>query len=144
MIKAKHERMYMDMAIAASKSSTAKRAQVGCVIVTTGDIVLPGYNGTPRGWNNLCEGNTNLGISFTLSEVLHAESNAISKAAREGISCKGASIFTTHAPCMECAKLIHQVGICKVFFIEPYRHKSGMHFLNKCEIFTKQVDGYDL
>ncbi len=144
MIKAKHERMYMDMAIAASKSSTAERLKVGCVIVTTGDIVLPGYNGTPSGWDNSCETLDKDDNLVTKPEVLHAESNALSKAAKEGVSCKGASIFLTHSPCIDCAKLLHQIGIKAVYFLTPYRDPEGLTFLDKCKIHVKHMIHHDL
>ncbi len=139
MIKAKHERMYMNMAIAAAESSTAERLKVGCVIVTTGEVVLPGYNGTPSGWNNSCETFDDDGNLVTKSEVLHAESNAISKAAKEGVACKGGSVFLTHSPCIDCAKLLHQVGIKAVYFLTPYRDPKGLTFLDQCKIYVKHM-----
>ena len=124
--------------------SHARRLHVGAIVVKDDRIISIGYNGMPAGWDNNCEdkvwditGNYEL---KTKSEVLHAESNAISKLARSSESGDGATMFITHAPCMECSKLIYQSGIKKVYFGQAYRDTSGIEFLNKCKVTVEQID----
>lgn len=115
--------------------SSAKRLQVGCVIVKNDTIIGIGYNGMPSGWTNVCEDE-----SFTTKpEVLHAESNALAKVAKSTNSSEGANMFVTHAPCLQCAKLIHQAGIISVFYREAYRDTSGVEFLKKCGVYVEQI-----
>ena len=123
--------------------STAKRKQVGAVVVKDDRIISIGYNGMPSGWDNNCEnelyqpvGRVNL---VTKPEVLHAESNAIAKLAKSTESGDGASMFITCSPCIECAKMIFQSGIKEVFYSEDYRDDGGIVFLNKCGITVKQI-----
>ena len=112
--------------------SHALRAQVGAVIVKDNRIISIGYNGMPSGWPNDCEYQDG---QKTKPEVLHAETNAIAKVARSSESCEGASIFTTYAPCLDCAKLIHQSGITTVYYSnEHMRTNEGVEFLQKCNI----------
>jgi dCMP deaminase len=115
---------------------------VGAVIVKD-DSVIYGYNGTPAGWDNNCEDEVgyNLGepILKTKPEVLHAESNAIAKLAKSTTSGLGATMFVTHAPCMECAKLIYQSGIGHVLYRNSYRDTSGVAFLEKSGVKVDQV-----
>ena len=124
--------------------SHARRLHVGAIVVKDDRIISIGYNGMPAGWDNNCEdkvwditGDYEL---KTKSEVLHAESNAISKLARSSESGDGATMFITHAPCMECSKLIYQSGIKKVYFGQAYRDTSGIEFLNKCKVTVEQID----
>lgn len=128
----------MAWAARAAELSHARRLQVGAVIVKDDSVISYGYNGMPAGWDNNCEndiyqqdGTTAL---KTKPEVLHAESNAIAKLARSSNSGFGADIFITHAPCIECAKLIYQSGIRRVYFGENYRDSSGVEFLQKSGI----------
>lgn len=135
---AKEERLdnaYLDMAEALSNLSYAKRAKVGCLIVKNGQIVSQGYNGTPTGFDNCCEED-----DVTKHEVLHAESNAISKCAKWGGSTDGATLYVTMSPCFECAKLIIQAGIQRVVFKTLYRDASGIELLQKAGI---EVNKYE-
>lgn len=124
---------YMDTAERFAQLSSAVRLKVGSVIVKDHRIISIGYNGTPAGWDNNCENvvGYNLGepVLKTKREVIHAESNALSKLARSTESGDGADIFITHAPCIDCAKLIHQSGIRRVWFRTQYRDDDGIKFL---------------
>ena len=106
--------------------STATRLKVGCVIVKDKRIISIGYNGMPSGWDNNCEHE-----GKTKPEVLHAETNAIAKLARSSESGDGAELYCTHAPCMDCAKLIYQSGISMVYFSESYKSNAGVEFLKQ-------------
>ena len=136
---------YMDVAERFSKLSTAKRLQVGAIVVKDDRIISIGYNGMPSGWTNDCEnqiidvktGDTTL---VTKQEVLHAESNAIAKLAKSGESGEGASIFVTHQPCIECAKLIYQSGIKSVYYSKEYRLTDGLKFLTKSGVNVIKVE----
>jgi len=110
--------------------STAVRLQVGCVIVKDNTIIGIGYNGMPSGWTNECEDENNK----SKAEVLHAETNAIAKVAKSTNSTDGATIFVTHAPCLDCAKLIYQSGINSVYYRHSYRDNLGIEFLKKCNV----------
>lgn len=126
--------------------SSAVRLKVGCVIVKNNRIISIGYNGMPSGWDNTCEhevkfGNTGYGRKLvTKDEVLHAEANAITKVAMSSESCYNGDIYTTTAPCLECAKLIYQSGISNVFYRTPHlRSTDGIEFLSKCKIEVTQL-----
>lgn len=131
-MKPKFIEYYMKFAELTSTLSHAKRLQVGAVIVK-GDsqIIATGYNGMPTGWDNTCEYTLEDGSSKTRPETLHAESNALMKVAKSTESSEGATLFCTHAPCMDCAKLIYQAGISAVYYKEKYRDEGGVKFL--CE-----------
>lgn len=136
----------MDWAKRVSELSHARRLHVGAVIVKDDSVISYGYNGMPAGWDNDCEYEIIVeeGDDFstelkTRPEVLHAESNAIAKLARSNNSGKDADIFVTHAPCMECAKLIYQSGVRRVFYGENYRDDAGIKFLEKSNIEIIQV-----
>ena len=136
----------MDWAKRVSDLSHARRLHVGAVVVKDDSVISYGYNGMPAGWENDCEyeviveeGDDYSTELKTRPEVLHAESNAIAKLARSNNSGKDADIFITHAPCMECAKLIYQSGIRRVFYGENYRDDSGIKFLEKSNIEIIQV-----
>ncbi len=123
--------------------STAVRLQVGCVIVKDNTIIGIGYNGMPSGWDNVCEtvkfkDFTGTVLMKSKPEVLHAETNAIAKVSRSSNSTDNADLFVTHAPCLECAKLIYQSGIKSVFYRDTYRSEEGIQFLQKCNIEVKQ------
>jgi dCMP deaminase len=128
---------YMKIAEVTSNLSYAKRLQVGAVIVKDNQILATGYNGMPSGWENICEDHftmiNNNGERFietkTKPEVLHAESNALMKVAQSTESSKDSTLFCTHAPCIECAKLIYQSGISTVYYKEEYRNDQGLKFL---------------
>ena len=125
----------MDVAKRFSQLSYAQRLKVGAIIVKDDRIVAYGYNGMPSGWDNNCEEENK-----TRPEVLHAESNAIAKLARSNDSGLDADIFITHSPCIECAKLIYQSGIKRVYFGEQYRSTDGLDFLTASKINVIQVD----
>jgi dCMP deaminase len=152
---------FMSIAELTSKLSYAKRLQVGAVIVKGNQIIGTGYNGMPTGWENNCEDkvwdkgaggwldpeefneqypyegwheSANRNVRYGLKtkpEVLHAESNAIAKVSRSTESSENATLFCTHAPCIECAKLIYQSGISSVYYREQYRDDSGLNFLKQ-------------
>ena len=126
----------MDWAHRAAELSHARRLHVGAVIVKDDTVISYGYNGMPAGWDNDCEDVTEDGSLRTKPEVLHAESNAIAKLARGHNSGLGASLFVTHAPCLDCAKLIYQSGIERVFYRTDYRDSSGVEFLTKSSIWV--------
>jgi dCMP deaminase len=143
MIKEKYLGAYMKTARVFAELSTAKRKQVGAVIVKDNRIISIGYNGMPSGWDNDCEYLEHRiaqePLLKTKPEVLHAESNAKAKLAKSTESGDGASMFITCSPCIECAKMIFQSGIKEVFYGEDYRDDGGVVFLNKCGITVKQI-----
>ena len=118
----------MKIAEVTSGLSYAKRLQVGAVIVKDNQILATGYNGMPSGWENVCEHEHN-GELTTKREVLHAETNAIAKVAQSTESSKDSTLFCTHAPCIECAKLIYQSGIKTIYYKHEYRSDDGIKFL---------------
>ncbi len=131
--------------------SHARRLHVGAIVVKDDRIISIGYNGMPAGWDNNCEdesvelysgyeGAIHRTVLKTKPEVLHAETNAIAKLARSTESGLGADIFITHAPCLDCAKLIYQSGISRVFYGENYRSDEGVKFLTKSGITVEQIE----
>jgi dCMP deaminase len=168
-MKQKYIDLYMDWAARASKLSHAVRLQVGAVIVKDDSVISYGYNGMPSGWPNACEDkvyDTGAGgwldpdefaekypyeewhegagreVRYGLKtkpEVLHAESNAIAKLARSSQSGRDADIFITHAPCLNCAKLIYQSGISNVYYRNSYRDTAGIEFLERSGIAVTQT-----
>jgi dCMP deaminase len=172
-MKSKFISLYMDWSKRVADLSHAQRLHVGAVIVKDDTVISYGYNGMPAGWDNNCEDkkydqgaggwldpdeieaqypyeewheeagrNVRYGLK-TKSEVLHAESNAIAKLAKSTNSGLGADIFITHAPCIECAKLIYQSGIKRVWYGDNYRDDSGVKFLEKSGIQVEQVKKYE-
>jgi dCMP deaminase len=129
---------YMQTAKIFADLSHARRLHVGAIVVKDDRITSIGYNGMPAGWDNNCEDEINNELR-TRPEVLHAESNAISKLARSSESGDGSVMFITHAPCIDCAKLIFQSGIRQVFYGEEYRSRDGIEFLEKCRVEVQQV-----
>lgn len=159
-MKQKYIDAHMKAAEVYSELSSAVRLKVGCVVVKDNTIIGIGYNGMPSGWSNKCEDvETTYDVrdtyfyddwSFdektkqysrlkTKPEVLHAETNAVAKIARSTHSSEGASLFVTHAPCIDCAKIIHQSGINSVYYRNTYRSTSGLDFLEKCNIYVEKV-----
>ena len=134
-MKNKFINAYMEVAKIFANLSTAKRLQVGAIVVKDDRIISIGYNGMPSGWDNVCEHE-----GKTKPEVLHAETNAIAKLARSPESGEGATIFITHAPCIDCAKLIYQSGITSVYYNEEYRSTQGLEFLANSSISITKVD----
>jgi dCMP deaminase len=127
------DRAYMDIALSWAKMSHAKRKQVGCIIAKDGQIISDGYNGTPHGFNNNCELDTRFGYE-TKPEVLHAESNAITKLAKGTQSSIDSTVYITLSPCFECSKLMIQSGIKRVVYLEEYRFTNGVDLLKKAGI----------
>lgn len=121
---------YMRMARIWAENSYCKRRQVGALIVKDGQIISDGYNGTPSGFENVCEDDNNV----TKPYVLHAEANAITKVARSSNSSENATLYVTASPCIECAKLIIQAGISRVVYGEKYRIMDGVDLLKRAGI----------
>jgi len=134
----------MDVAARFAQLSSAVRLQVGAIVVKDDRIISIGYNGMPGGWDNNCEDTVfqqdGTSALKTKPEVLHAESNAIAKLARCGESGEDSSIFVTHSPCLDCAKLIYQSGIKQVYYKHDYRSSDGVDFLKKCNVGVEKVD----
>jgi dCMP deaminase len=144
---------YMKTAEVFSELSSARRLHVGAIVVKNDRIISIGYNGMPSGWDNNCE-YEDIGFSDavygepqtlinrglkTRPEVLHAETNAIAKLAKSTESGDGATMFITHAPCMDCAKLIYQSGITSVYYRNTYRDQSGLDFLKTAKVDVQQI-----
>jgi dCMP deaminase len=149
-MKLRMQQAYMQTAKIFAELSHARRLHVGAIVVRDDRIISIGYNGMPAGWDNNCEdesvepyagfeGSIHRIVLKTKPEVLHAESNAISKLARSSESGDGSVMFVTHAPCIDCAKLIFQSGVRQVFYGEEYRSRAGIEFLEKCHVEVQQV-----
>ena len=134
-MKQKYIDAHMKVAETYASLSSAKRLQVGAIVVKDNRVISIGYNGMPSGWDNVCEDENNK----SKPEVLHAETNAIAKLARSNESGLGAAMFVTHAPCLDCAKLIFQSGISKVYYRNTYRESFGIDFLEKSNIDVEQI-----
>jgi dCMP deaminase len=133
----------MDIADRVSQMSVARRLMVGSVIVKNNSILSYGWNGMPSGWDNNCEDEIRYpdahGITLkTKPEVLHSESNALAKVAKSTESSDGATMFCTHAPCMQCAKLIYQSGIKSLYYRTQYRDTAGIEFLTRSNVDVHQ------
>lgn len=144
-MKDKFKQLYIDIAHRVAELSHARRLHVGAIVVKDDRIISMGYNGMPAGWDNDCEDIVELHedgghILKTRPEVLHAETNAIAKLARSTESGLGADIFITHAPCLDCAKLIYQSGIRTVYYGSAYRSTDGVDFLSKSGINVEQIN----
>ena len=126
----KFDQRYLDMARIWAQNSYCQRRQVGALVVKQGMIISDGYNGTPSGFENVCEDETGV----TKPYVLHAEANAITKLARSNNNSDGATIYITASPCIECAKLIIQAGIKRVVYGEKYRLMDGIELLQRAGI----------
>ena len=135
----KLDKTYMNMARELSKLSHAQRRKVGCLIVKNTHIIAEGLNGTPRGFDNNCEYVDHVDHMYTKPEVLHAESNAITKLARSTNSSSGATLYVTCSPCFECAKLIIQAGIERVVYDEEYKSQKGSLLLEKAGILVEGI-----
>jgi len=139
----------MDVAERFAQLSSARRLHVGAIVVKDDRIISIGYNGMPAGWDNNCEDEIGHVLDVdenvveirlkTKPEVLHAESNAIAKLAKSTESGDGAVLFVTHSPCLDCAKLIFQSGICGVFYRDSYRNTDGTAFLERSGVKVTQV-----
>lgn len=149
---------FMDTAERFAQLSSATRLKVGAVVVQDNRIISIGYNGMPSGWTNDCEKRVYTlaghydyldedGSSYKLvtkDEVIHAEANAILKLAKSGDRGDGADLFCTHAPCIQCAKLIYGAGIKKVYYRNAYRDSHGLEFLEACSIAIEKTNNDDL
>ncbi len=164
-MKEKFKHAYMQTAKTFAELSHARRLHVGAIVVKNDRIISIGYNGMPAGWDNDCEyKDYDLARDFngnyfpysekeypledehgryrlkTRPEVLHAEANAITKLAKSSESGADSDIFITHAPCLDCAKLVYQAGIKRVYFGQAYRDNAGIEFLKKCNIPVEKID----
>ncbi len=145
-MKTKFINAYMKAAETFAELSSARRRQVGAIVVKDDRIISIGYNGTPPGWDNNCEDeikwpNGVIQHLITKPEVIHAEMNALGKLAQSNESGEGAMMFITCQPCFECSKLIATAGIKNVFYKEEYRDDSGVKFLEKCGVEVIQIKG---
>jgi dCMP deaminase len=129
------DQRYLKMADIWAQNSYCKRRKVGALLVKDKMIISDGYNGTPSGFENVCEDENNK----TKPYVLHAEANAITKVAKSGNSSEGATLYVTSSPCLECSKLIIQAGIKRVVFTESYRLEDGINLLKRAKIEVEQV-----
>ena len=132
----KFDDKYMSMASIWATNSYCKRRQVGALLVKDRMIISDGYNGTPSGFENICEDENGV----TKPYVLHAEANAISKVAKSGNSAQDATLYVTASPCMECAKLIIQSGIKRVVYRDEYRLTDGIDLLRRAGIEVEKID----
>lgn len=124
------DKSYLEMAAVWAKNSYCVRRKVGALIVKDRMIISDGYNGTPSGFENVCEDEN----GFTKPYVLHAEANAITKVAKSGNSSDGATLYVTASPCIECSKLIVQAGIRRVVYHDDYRSDDGIQLLRRVGI----------
>ena len=124
------DQRYLRMAHIWAENSYCERRKVGALLVKDRMIISDGYNGTPAGFENICEDENNV----TKPYVLHAEANAITKVARSNNSSEGATLYVTASPCIECAKLIIQAGISRVVFSDTYRLSDGIELLQQADI----------
>ena len=139
-MKEKLVNAYMKTAETFAELSHAQRLHVGAIVVKDDRIISIGYNGMPAGWDNNCENALKDGTLKTKPEVLHAETNAIAKLARSNESGLDSDLFVTHAPCLDCAKLIYQAGIRRVWFGAAYRDDAGIHFLKNSGVEVTQIE----
>ena len=136
----KYDIAYLRMAEEWGKLSYCHRKQVGALIVKDKMIISDGYNGTPTGFENVCEDEE----GYTKWYVLHAEANAILKVASSTQSCKGATLYITMSPCKECSKLIHQAGITRIVYKQGYKDDSGLEFLERAGVSISHIPVLDI
>lgn len=132
----KFDQSYLEMASVWARNSYCKRRKVGAIVVKDNMIISDGYNGTPSGFENICEDENGV----TKPYVLHAEANAITKVAKSGNSSLNATLYVTAAPCLECSKLIIQAGIKRVVYRDEYRLTDGVDLLKAAGIEVEKVD----
>ena len=135
---------YMNVAETFAKLSSAKRLQVGAIVVKDDRIISIGYNGMPAGWDNNCEDVIEVHedggvVTQTKPEVIHAEANAIAKLAKGSESGNLSTMFLTHAPCLDCAKQVYTAGIKKVYYRNSYKNTKGLDFLSKCNVEVERI-----
>ena len=149
-MKPKFRNVYMRVAESFAELSSARRLHVGAIIVKDDRIISIGYNGMPSGWDNNCEdesvelysgyeGAIHRTVLKTKPEVLHAETNAIAKLAKSTESGLDSTLFVTHSPCLDCAKLVYQSGINTVYYRNSYRNDDGIHFLEKAGVHVEKI-----
>ena len=131
----KFDHSYLEMASVWAQNSYCKRRKVGALLVKDRMIISDGYNGTPSGFENICEED-----GVTKTYVLHAEGNAITEVAKSGNSSEGATLYVTASPCLECSKLIIQAGIKRVVYRDEYRLTDGIDLLRRAGIEVERVD----
>ena len=131
----RYDRAYIKMAFEWGKLSHAKRKKVGALLVKDGMIISDGHNGTPSGYDNICEDENNK----TLWYVLHAEANALMKVARSTQSAHGSTLYITLSPCKECSKLIYQAGVRRVVYSKDYKDSKGLDFLKDAGVSVEQI-----
>ena len=136
----KYDIAYLRMAREWAKLSYCERRKVGALIIKDRTIVSDGYNGTPSGFENICEDEEN----YTKWYVLHAEANAILKMASSTNSSQGGTLYLTLSPCKECSKLVHQSGIKRLVYLERYKDDSGLKFLEKAGVEVEQISKKEL
>ena len=133
------DRRYLRMALIWAENSYCERRQVGALLVRDGTIISDGFNGTPAGFENVCEDSAGV----TKPYVLHAEANAITKIARSNNSSEGSTLYVTASPCLECSKLIIQSGIRRVVFHELYRLSDGLELLERAGVECAHIEHLD-
>ena len=131
----RYDKAYLRIAEEWGKLSHCKRKQVGALIVKDRMIISDGFNGTPKGFENICEDEDN----YTKWYVLHAEANAILKVARSSNKANGATLYLTNSPCKDCSKLVLQAGIKRLVYIDRYKDHSGLDFLEKAGLEITQI-----
>ncbi|MBT4709392.1 MAG: dCMP deaminase family protein [Flavobacteriaceae bacterium] len=134
----KYDIAYLKMALEWAKLSHCKRRQVGALIVKNRMIISDGYNGTPTGFENACEDDSN----YTKWYVLHAEANAIMKVSASTQSSEGSTLYITLSPCKECSKLIFQSGIKRLVYHKAYKDSSGLEFLKKAGLEISHIEKF--
>jgi dCMP deaminase len=134
----RYDNMYMDIAERISKMSHARRLQVGSVLVQNDSIISYGWNGMPAGWDNNCEDEIESNL-VTKPEVLHAEANCLMKVVKTTNSSLDSTLYITHAPCIGCAKIIHQSGVKSVYYKHIYRNEDGIKFLKTCNVEVTKI-----
>lgn len=132
------DKVCMQVAEAHSVFSKAQRAKVGAVLVTANGVMIPSWNGTPQGTDNLCEKTTQEGL-VTLETVIHSELGTVIKAAKEGINVTGCTIYVTLQPCIRCSALLTQAGVKRIVYRDSYRDTSGTEFLKQNGIQVEQI-----
>lgn len=135
----RYDRAYLRMAKQWGQLSHCHRKKVGALIVKEGMIISDGYNGTPSGFENQCEDDS----GHTKWYVLHAEANAITKVARSTNNARNATLYLTLSPCKECSKLVHQIGIRRLVYMEAYKDNSGVNFLREAGVEVVQIETLD-
>ncbi len=131
----RYDKAYLKMALEWGQLSHCKRRKVGALVVKDNMVISDGYNGTPKGFDNICEDEEN----YTKWYVLHAEANAITKVSSSTQSSQGATLYVTLSPCKDCSKLIFQAGIVRVVYYEEYKDRSGLDFLIKGGVEVMQI-----